>query len=97
VCVPSDSESFGLANVEAAQNEKPIVAVDIPPVREVVGNAGILCKKEPKSIARAINSLLASSQKRKKLGINGRKRFKSNFSNEAVINRTEQALDRCFV
>ncbi len=51
----SDFEGFGLAAVEGMAAGKPVIASDVPGLREVVMDAGILCSKDnAKALAEAI-------------------------------------------
>jgi glycosyltransferase involved in cell wall biosynthesis len=70
MCLPSTQESFGLVIVEAWAKRKPVVACDIPALRSVVddGVNGVLCQQTPASIAAALDSLLASAEKREAMG-----------------------------
>jgi L-malate glycosyltransferase len=80
ICViPSilDSESFGVAAVEASASGKPVIASDAGGLPEVIENdvTGIIVKpKSPQSIAEAIIYLIKNPEIRKRYGINGRKR-----------------------
>ena len=61
LCVPSEGESFGLVYYEAWQYGKPVVALDLPSLRESIGahRAGILVTPEhPQALADAMRILL---------------------------------------
>lgn len=78
-CVTSvlDSESFGVAAVEAMAMELPVVATDVDGFKEVVadGNTGIIVeRKNPVAIAEALEKLVLNEELRIKMGRNGRKR-----------------------
>lgn len=67
-CFPSLWEGFGIALVEAMASGLPIIASDIPPHREVLGDAGILVPpRDAESIANAINMLLSDHNLRASL------------------------------
>lgn len=73
-CMPSKSETFGLAYLEAWSKKKPVIAADIPAVRELVSanRGGILVKfGDRKELERAIVSLLNNKKIADKLGENG--------------------------
>ena len=77
--VPSilDSESFGVAAVEAMACEVPVVVSDADGLKEVVvdNETGfIVSKKDYKAIAEKIKVLVNNKELRKKLGRAGRKR-----------------------
>jgi len=74
LCVPSEGESFGMVYFEAWAYGKPVVALDLPVLRETIGasDAGLLVREEPKEIAQGINRLLGDAELRSRLGANGR-------------------------
>ncbi|KDE71865.1 glycosyltransferase family 4 protein [Fusobacterium necrophorum] len=77
--VPSifNSESFGVAAIEAMACEVPVIVSDADGLKEVVveGETGfIVPKKNYKEIAKKIKLLIDDEGLRKKLGKNGRKR-----------------------
>jgi glycosyltransferase involved in cell wall biosynthesis len=56
-------DAFGLVLLEAMAARKPIVASDIPGIREVIGGAGILVPpRDPESLARAILEILSGNK-----------------------------------
>ncbi|HEY8257489.1 MAG TPA: glycosyltransferase [Gemmatimonadales bacterium] len=60
VC-PSRFEGFGLGPIEALASGTPVVASDIPPHREFVGNAArLVAPDDPAAIARAVEEALES-------------------------------------
>ncbi|MDO8291262.1 MAG: glycosyltransferase family 1 protein [Gallionella sp.] len=62
--VASEGEGFGLPLIEAAQHNKPIIARDIPVLREVAGEHAFFFKgRAPKDLAYTITSWLALNQK----------------------------------
>jgi len=77
ICVfPSgDREGFGLVLVEALGCSCPVVATDLPAVRDVVipGRTGLLVpEKSPESLAECISGLLENPERRESLGREGR-------------------------
>ncbi len=61
LCVPSEGESFGLVYYEAWQFGKPVVALDLPSLRESIGahRAGLLVSHDhPQALAEALFTLL---------------------------------------
>jgi glycosyltransferase involved in cell wall biosynthesis len=62
--VASEGEGFGLPLIEAAQHHKPIIARDIPVLREVAGEHAFYFKgRAPNDLADTIASWLALKQK----------------------------------
>lgn len=73
--IPSRWEGFGLAAVEAMNVGLPVIASDVPGLREVVGTDGkcarLVAPEDPGGVADAIASLLASREVRHQMGCNG--------------------------
>ena len=60
---PSIYESMGLAIVEAMSSGLPVIASDIPAIRETMGDAGILVPADSgKEIAKAVQKILDSPE-----------------------------------
>ncbi len=78
----SDNEGIPLTLIQAAQAGLPIVATDVGSIKDIVvnGQTGILTSTQPEELATAINTLLASAEKRANLGAAGRSRAYSLFS-----------------
>lgn len=77
--VPSvlDSESFGVAAVEAMACEVPVIVSNVGGLREVVidNETGfVIPKKDYKAIAEKIKKLIDNNELRKKMGKRGRKK-----------------------
>lgn len=78
-----ESESFGVAALEASAMEIPVVASDIGGVPEVVedGKTGILVEpKNVKKLVEAIKKLIEDENLRKKMGKAGRKFVERNYN-----------------
>ena len=85
LCVPSEGESFGLVYMEAGRYAKPIVARNVPVLRELLenGSAGLLLGTPnergnwaalgPEELAVGVLNLLSSPDKCQKMGENGRR------------------------
>ena len=77
-CVPSADESFGIVYTEAMRSTKPVVALDVSPVNEIVinGETGVLVPAgDPSALAAALDKLLGNEALRKKMGEAGRQQF----------------------
>jgi glycosyltransferase involved in cell wall biosynthesis len=75
VCYPSRAEGFGLPCLEAMAAGAPLIASDLAPVREVVGDAAELVPPEdPEALAGAIAKLLADVDLRESRVEAGRRR-----------------------
>lgn len=86
--IPSLWEGFGLAVVEAMNAGLPVVASDVPGLREIVGSDGDCAKlidpRDPKSIQVALSSLLAEPAVRRDMGARGFARAMQ-FSTEKMV------------
>jgi len=73
LCVPSEGESFGMVYLEAWAYKKPVVALDLPVLREMIERhgGGLLCKLEPSDIAESLIRLLGNSALQKTMGTQG--------------------------
>lgn len=80
--LPSIQEGQGIALLEAQATAKPVVAFNVGGVGEAVldKETGLLTKPDSNELAIAIKRLLASKSLRDKMGSNGRKFVKNNFS-----------------
>ena len=78
---------------ESMGMEKSVIATDVGGNSEIVKNGenGILIESgDAKTIAKAIMLLYENSEKRKRMGENGRKTVLENFSVEAMVSKHEQ-------
>lgn len=91
--MPSEHETFGFTYLEAWSAGLPVIAGDIPPLREVVreGIDGLHVRNEPRAIADAILELLRDPERARRMGTAGRERVSRDFSWPAVARRTEVA------
>ncbi len=72
---PSRHEGFGLPVIEAMTQGAPVVASDIPAVREVAGDAAVLVAPEdPVAWADALEGLLDDEATRARMSLAGRER-----------------------
>ena len=57
--LPSDKEGMPLAVLEAMASGLPVVATNVPGLRETVGDDGILAAPDPAALAAAVDRLAA--------------------------------------
>jgi len=91
IAVPSLVEATSIAMMEAMAMEKPVVASDIPGLREIsnYGNiAELVPPRDPFSIAKSVITLLDDDKRRKNLGRNSRAFIVKTKSWELVAKRT---------
>ncbi|MBM3494252.1 MAG: glycosyltransferase family 4 protein [Armatimonadetes bacterium] len=89
LCVPSSAESFGLIYFEAWRNRKPVVALDLPPLRELIGGCGggvLVGERTTDKVAHAIIGLLRDPQARLTMGTNGES-FAGEYTPDRVLDR----------
>jgi glycosyltransferase involved in cell wall biosynthesis len=92
-----DSESFGVAVLEASACECPVVVSNAGGLPEVVkdGKTGIIVPREDvAATAEAILSLVRRPQARRKMGKAGRAWVNDQFSWDACVSRMESVYDR---
>lgn len=92
---PSRYEGLGGSLLEAMALGVPIVASDVPAIREIVerGPAGILVPTDDvEAFAAAVQSVLDDASVRAALGRRGREVFESTFTAEAIADRFAAAL-----
>lgn len=83
---PSLYEGFGGSLIEAMATGLPLIASDLPPVREVVGGAGILVPPADwRSLAAAMGRVGLDRAELEALGSAGLARFQSNFRLDKVL------------
>lgn len=87
--LPSYSENFGMAPVEAAYFGLPVIVTDgvgiAPDVEEF--KAGLVVPKEVAAVSRAILSLLSDKDRGRSMGTAGKHLVESRFRTEAVAER----------
>jgi len=93
LAMPSDHETFGHTYLEAWAAGRPVIAGDIPPLREVVrdGIDGSLARNDAKDVARAVLWMLADPDRADAMGAAGRDRMRERWTWPLVAARTEAA------
>lgn len=90
---PSRWEGLPLAVMEAMATGVPVVTSDIPPMRQLAGEAGRAGLPVPgediTQLARVIADLLRNPERRARLGAAGRERIRRHFSAERIATRYE--------
>jgi len=95
--LPSESESFGLAALEAMSCEVPVITTDAGGLPEVVvnGETGYLCPVgDVEGMAAAALRLLSDEDLRRRFGEAGRRRAVEQFSQEAIVRRYRAIYQR---
>jgi glycosyltransferase involved in cell wall biosynthesis len=91
LCVPSLEESLGGVYLEAWYYKKPIIAADIPPLRELTdnGKGGFLVDLEPTAIAAKVLCLLEDDQLRDQMGAWGQRKVLTAYDWDNLARKTE--------
>ena len=86
---PTFTELVGIVSLEAMASETPVVATDLPYIREVLqnGEAGILIDRTQNNFENKIIELLDDSNLRNKLIKNGKSAIKNNYNLNLVKNQ----------
>lgn len=96
VVLPSVAEGFGLVLPEAMALERAIVATTAGGIPEIVedGVTGLLVPPaSPEALADAIATLLKDPDRRRRMGVAGRRRVEQHFRFEAMMRRYEDLYD----
>ena len=96
-CVPSDSESFGVAAVEAMACGVPVVSSDADGFCEVMrdGETGfIVARRDATTMANKLYDLVLDSGLRRCMGEAGRAHVKANYDWRHCVDKMEQALEQ---
>lgn len=93
---PSNHESFGYVFIEAWARKKPVIAADIPALKEVVGNkGGLLFQKDSTlDLAEKITSLISNKNFAKIKGQEGWKKANLKFHPDLMIEKITKRLSR---
>jgi glycosyltransferase involved in cell wall biosynthesis len=85
-------EGLPLALLEAMASGRPVVASDLPPIREVTGDAALLVRDADEAIA-ALRLLASDHELSADLGSRGRARVARLFTAASMVERTLAAYD----
>lgn len=95
--LPSQNESWGLSLLEAMAANIPVVASDIPGIREIISNKvnGMLVPQSPEGIALAVQQLVKDRDLYEKLQINGRATAEK-FILSKIVRQIETVYEKYF-
>jgi glycosyltransferase involved in cell wall biosynthesis len=96
--LPSTTEGFGIALVEAMAAKTPVVAADIPALRELVGDeeVGLLFRpKDVKTLKTKLELLLRESELNKRLSQKGYEFVKRKFDWGEIAEEVESLFEAC--
>lgn len=91
--MPSRHETFGLGYLEAWLHGKPVIGGDIPPMREVIGEHGLLVPQRAREVADAITRLIEDPVLRLAMGEGGRAKVHERWDWDVVMDRVELAYE----
>lgn len=94
--LPSDAEGFGLVLIEAMAYGVPVIATDVPGIRDVVqhGHNGLLVPpRSPAQLAQAIRQIATDASLRARLVQNGLRTVHEQYSWDAVLPQYQRLLD----
>ena len=89
------NETFGLVNLEAMEFKLPVIATDEGGIPDVIkdGENGLICKKQnADSLSDCIGRLLDERELREKMGEDGYKKFKKQFTLQAFEDNIHRIL-----
>lgn len=93
---PSLLEGFGMVLLEAMASGLPVVASDTTAIPEVVGSAGcLIAKKDSRSLAESVNTLLADTSKRKLLSEHAKQRALEDFTWNKSVEKATVKYSEC--
>ena len=81
LCLPSRKESLGVVYIEAAYNAKPVVALNLPVLQDVIRNGidGLLVDESVSGVADAVISLLNDPEESKRMGLTAQVKAKKDY------------------
>jgi glycosyltransferase involved in cell wall biosynthesis len=96
--LPSLSEGFGIAIVEAMAAGRPVVATAVGGIPEIIlsGETGLLVPPgDPIALAAAMQQLLSHPERARSMGEQGRERARDRFSIQSMVRRHEELYEAC--
>ena len=90
ICVPSHDETFGIVFAEAMCYGKPVVALDVSPINEIVqnGKSGLLISPDnTDDLRNALDKLLTDHKLRIHMGETALQTYKSCFETRKILNK----------
>jgi glycosyltransferase involved in cell wall biosynthesis len=90
LCVPSTDETFGIVYAEAMSCRKPVIALRVPPIDEIVedGKTGLLVQPgDADGLRKALDLLLLDKDLSRRMGEAGYNRYLEKYSVERVISQ----------
>jgi len=92
LCMPSFYEALGGVFLEAWMFGKPVIAGNIPPLRELTGDGqgGFLVNLNPSEIAEKIITLIGDENLCKKMGEWGKNKVTSKYSWDIIVDKLEK-------
>jgi glycosyltransferase involved in cell wall biosynthesis len=95
LCMPSFYEALGGVFLEAWSFEKPVIAGNIPPLKELTGDGkgGFLVELNPTEIAEKIIKLLEDKDLSRNMGVWGKNKVLSKYSWEVIVNKIEKIYE----
>lgn len=95
-CMPSAYEGLSIAIVEAMAAARPIVATDVPGIRDSLDPscAELVAYRDPGALAAALARLILDRQRARSLGAQARAKAISKFSSSRMVADLERLYDR---
>ena len=92
-CLPSGTEVAPYVVLESWAAGTPVVATDLPALREFVDDGGLLCSRSPGAFAAAVRQLLTNAHVRERLVSSGRRLLRTRHDITANARRLREAYE----